>query len=127
MSNSTDTNALADRIMRAIEQSDVETITACYAPDACIWHNFDGKEQSVDENLRTIRWIDKRLKNRKYQIVSRHSFDGGYVQQHVLTGTLNNGQDFRMPACLIVTVRDGRIARLEEYLDSAHTQSLQIA
>jgi ketosteroid isomerase-like protein len=127
MSNSTDMNALADRIMRAIEQSDVETITACYTPDARIWHNFDGKEQSVDENLRTMRWIEKRLKNRKYQIVSRHAFDSGYVQQHVLTGMLNNGEGFRMPACLIVTVRDGRIARLEEYLDSAHTQPLQIA
>jgi ketosteroid isomerase-like protein len=127
MSNSKDMNALADRIMRAIEQSDVETVTICYGPDARIWHNFDGKEQSVEENLRTIRWIDKRLKNRKYQIVSRYAFDGGYVQQHVLTGTLNNGQAFSMPACLIVTVRDGRIARLEEYLDSAHIQPLRIA
>jgi ketosteroid isomerase-like protein len=127
MTAANDMNVLADRIMRAIEQGDLETVTACYTPDARIWHNFDGLEQSVGENLKVMRWMEKRLKNRKYEIVSRHAFDGGYVQQHVLTGTLNDGTAFRMPACLVVTVRDGRIARLEEYLDSAHTKVLQVA
>ena len=127
MSHSDDMNMLADRIMRAIEQNDTATIAACYAPDARIWHNFDDAEQSVDENLRTLGWVDKRLKNRRYEIVSRHAFDGGYAQQHVLHGKLNNGEAFAMPACLIVTVRDGRIVRLAEYLDSAHVKPLQIA
>ena len=127
MDAANDMNVLADRVMRAIEQGDAETVAACYAPDARIWHNFDGLEQTVEENLRTLRWIGKRLQNRRYEIVSRRAFDGGYVQQHVLHGTLNNGEAFRMPACLIVTVRDGRIVRLEEYLDSAHTKALQIA
>ena len=116
---------LADRLLRAIERGDLEAIADCYAPDARIWHNFDQHEQTVEENLRTLRWMDKRLKNRKYEVASRQSFSGGYVQQHVLTGTLADGQAFRMPACLVVTVRDGRIARLEEYLDSAHAQPLR--
>ena len=29
-----------------------------------------------------------------------------------------------MPACLVVQVKDGRITRLEEYLDSAHAARL---
>jgi ketosteroid isomerase-like protein len=32
-----------------------------------------------------------------------------------------------MPLCMTVTVRDGRIARLDEYLDSAHLKPLQTA
>ncbi len=122
MSHSDDMNMLADRVMRAIEQNDHDAVAACYAPDARIWRNFDGEEQTVPENLKTLRWLDRRLKHRKYEIVSRHAFDGGYVQQHVLTGTLTNGEAFRMPACLVVTVKDGRIARLDEYLDSAHIE-----
>ncbi len=117
---------LLDRLMAAIEQGDTVAAAACYAPGARIWHNFDGVEQTVNENMRSLGWMDKRLSARKYEIVARHGFDGGVVQQHVLTGTLNNGETFRMPACIIVTVTDGLIARLEEYLDTAHTKALRI-
>jgi len=116
--------ALADRFMGAIERGDVDEIAACYAPDARIWHNHDGEEESREENLKVLRWVVKRLRNRKYHIVSRRAFADGYVQQHRLTGQLANGAAFEMPACVVVTVKDGRIARLEEYLDSAHLQPL---
>lgn len=115
---------LADRFMRAIERGDADEIAACYAPDARIWHNNGGTEQGPEENLRVLRWVEKRLANRKYHVVSRRAFADGYVQQHRLQGTLPGGADFSMPACLVVTVKDGRIARLEEYLDSAHVQPL---
>jgi ketosteroid isomerase-like protein len=119
-------NMLADRVMCAIESGDLPAIAACYAPDARIWHNFDGVAQTLEENLATMAWLDKRLSGRKYEIVSRHAFDGGYVQQHVLTGTLTSGEPFRMPACLVVQVVDGKIARLDEYLDTGHTKALAL-
>ena len=125
MTTPDDMNMLADRFMRAIEAGDLDAIRASYAPDACIWHNFDGLAQTVDENLKTLKWMDKRLFNRRYEIKSRHVFNGGYVQQHVLHGTLANGDAFAMPACLVVTVKGGRIARLDEYLDTAHTLPLR--
>ncbi|MGN6515526.1 MAG: nuclear transport factor 2 family protein [Rhizomicrobium sp.] len=127
MTTANDTNMLADRFMRAIETGDPDAIRGCYAPDARIWHNFDGLAQTVDDNLKTLKWMDKRLFNRRYEIKSRHGFDGGYVQQHVLHGTLGSGAAFSMPACLVVTVKDGRIARLDEYLDTAHTLALRNA
>jgi ketosteroid isomerase-like protein len=128
MNAANEMNVLADRITRAYEQNDIGAIAACYTPDARIWHNFDGAEQTVEEQLDATRWLNERLENLKYEIVARHSFDGGYVQQHVVHGTLvNGGESFRMPACMNVTVRDGRIARLEEYLDSAHPTPLQTA
>lgn len=128
MTTANETNMLADRFMRAIETGDLEAIRGCYAPDARVWHNFDGLAQTVDENLKTLRWMDKRLGNRRYEIKSRHVFDGGYVQQHVLHGTLvGKGEAFSMPACLVVRVEEGRIARLDEYLDTAHTLPLRSA
>jgi ketosteroid isomerase-like protein len=120
--------ALADRLTRAYEQNDPDAIAACYAPDARIWHNIDGAEQTVEDQLAATRWLNEQLKNLRHEIVSRHFFDGGYVQQYVVHGTLvNGGEAFRMPLCMNVTVRDGRIARLEEYLDSAHLIPLQTA
>lgn len=118
-------NLLANRFMRAIETGDLDAVRACYAPDARIWHNNDGLEQTLEENLKVLRWVARHLSDRRYEIRSRHAFDGGYVQQHVLHGTLNNGKPFSMPACLVVTVTNGKIARLDEYLDSVQTQPLR--
>jgi uncharacterized protein len=121
-------NVLADRLTQAYEQNDADAIAACYTPDARIWHNIDGVEQSVEEQLGATRWLNEQLKDLKYEIVSRHAFDGGYAQEYVVHGTLaNGGEAFRMPLCMTVTVRDGRIARLDEYLDSAHLKPLQTA
>lgn len=119
-------DALADRMARAYEQNDAEGIMGCYTPDARIWHNIDEVEQTVDEQVNVTSWLHERLANIRYEVVSRRNFDGGYVQQYVMHGTLfDGGEAFRMPVCMNVTVRDGRAARLEEYLDSAHLEPLQ--
>jgi ketosteroid isomerase-like protein len=48
-----------------------------------------------------------------------HTFDGGFVHQHVLSGTRKDGARLSLPACLVCEVKDGRITRLDEYFDSA--------
>jgi ketosteroid isomerase-like protein len=120
-----DALALADRLVRAIEGADEAAIRAVYAPEARIWHNFDNKEQTVDENLRVLRWMTRILSERHYRVLRREAFPGGFVQQHVLEGALPDGQKFELAACLVCSVENGRITRLDEYLDSAATKSLQ--
>jgi hypothetical protein len=53
---------LAAQITRAYEQNDMVAIAACYAPDARIWHNFAGAEQTVEEQLDAARWLNERLR-----------------------------------------------------------------
>ena len=48
----------------------------------------------------------------------------GFVQQHVLTGVGPNGRAFSLPAMLRVRVRDGRIIRLDEYIDGKQVDAL---
>lgn len=117
--------ALAERFVGAIERGDIETVKECYAEDARIWHNFDGVDQTVPENLRVLGWIAGVLSDRKYNILRRVAIPGGFLQQHVLSGRLKSGAPFSMPACLVVQVKDGRISRLEEYLDPAQAAALQ--
>ncbi|HXQ11258.1 MAG TPA: nuclear transport factor 2 family protein [Caulobacteraceae bacterium] len=116
---------LADRFLTAIETGDLETVRACYAPHAKIWHNFDGVEQTVEQNLRVLGWFARTLPNRRYRVKRRETTRDGFFQQHVVEAVLPDGTEWTMPACLIVTVRDGRITRLDEYLDSAHAAVLQ--
>lgn len=116
--------ALGERYMHAVTNCDLDAVRDIYAPGARIWHNFDQPLQSVEDNLKTLQWIHGKLNDLEYDIVRREPIPGGYYQQHVLRGKLASGADFAMPACVIVKVEDGKIASLEEYLDTAHTQPL---
>ena len=117
--------ALAERLSEASKRGDNEEIARCYAPDARIWRNFDGYEQTIEEMFKVSRWINKKLNNRIYTVLRREAIPGGYVQQHVMTGTLANGDTFELPACFVALVKDGRITRVEEYLDSAQADKLR--
>ena len=114
---------LAERFFRAVERGDIDQIRAIYAPDARIWHNHDRKEQTVDENLRVLGWVAKNLTNRRYRVERRVAIPGGFLQQHILEADTAGGP-FSMPACFVVQIKDGRISRLEEYLDSAQAAHL---
>src|SRR5262249_50277775 len=59
---------VAERFFGAIERGDIDTVRNCYAPNAVIWHNFDGVEQTRDQNLRTLGWLSKALPKRKYEV-----------------------------------------------------------
>lgn len=114
---------LAERFFSAVERGDIEAVKAIYAPDARIWHSHDLKEQTVEENLRVMAWMGRNLTGRRYRVHRRVAIPGGFLQQHTLEA-MTAGGPFSMPACIIVEVRDGRIARLEEYLDSARVAEL---
>ena len=60
------------------------------------------------------------LRDRRYEDVRRTVTPTGFVQQHVLRFTRADGTRQALPACLVVTCDDGRITRIDEYLDSAH-------
>lgn len=116
---------LCDQLFRAIERGDTAAVREIYAPDAVIWHNNDQAEETPERNLRVLGWVTKNVQNLRYEDVRRHATPTGFVQQHVLRGTAPNGTPLEVPACVVCEVRDGRITRLDEYLDSAHTAPLQ--
>jgi ketosteroid isomerase-like protein len=114
----TDALEVADRLFRAIEAGRIDLVGELYAADAVIWHNHDGVEQTPAENLRTLTWLVDNLTGVRYTGVRRSATATGFVQQHVLCVTNRAGTEVEIPACIVATVEDGRITRLDEYLDS---------
>jgi ketosteroid isomerase-like protein len=112
--------AFAKRFFDAIEQGDVATVADSYTADVGIWHNFDDKVQTREENLATLQGMVARISDRQYRDRRVEVFEGGFLQQHVLSGVRKDGSRVSLPACIVCRLRDGRIARLDEYLDSAH-------
>jgi len=117
--NPTQILAFAEHFVASIERGDTEAVRACYAPDARIWHNTDGIEQTVDQNLKLVRWLVRTMSNPRYRIRRRVALEDGFLQMHVLEATRPDGTPFRLDACVIVKLENGVIARLDEYLDSA--------
>lgn len=117
---------VAERLFKAIERGDVGAVRGIYAPDAKIWHNIDGVEQSIDQNLAVLAWVVSNIAEVSYTDVRRSPTATGFVQQHVMRGRLkSSGREIALPACIVCTVKGGRITRLDEYLDSAQTAALR--
>lgn len=116
--------ALAERFIRSVQRGDIEQVESIYAEDAVIWHNYDQVEQTRDQNVRTMKWFTSRLAGMSYEDIRLSVLPDGWVQQHVLRGTAPNGTAIAVHAMLRVWVRDGRITRLDEYLDPAQAAPL---
>lgn len=123
--SSTEAMAVAHRFLEALNAGDADALMEIYAEDAKIWHNFDGKLQSVSDNARSLQWMHRKLQDLNYDVKRLEPIEGGYLQQHVLRGKLASGEDFALDALAIVQVENGRIVSLEEYLDLAQAVPLQ--
>ena len=110
---------VARRLMDAIQAGDVATVAALYADDMVGWRNFDRRELGKAAMVRIIEFLAKQVRELRYEAIRVAPTPTGYVQQHVLHATAPDGTRVESPACLVVEVRDGRIRRLDEYLDSA--------
>lgn len=115
----------AERFVGAIQRGDVDAVRACYAPDAKLWHNNDGVEQTVDQNMKVLDWFIRTLPDRNYRVIRREALSDGFLQQHVLEATLPDGTKWKMDACCVIRMKDGLIVRLDEYIDSAQSGALR--
>lgn len=123
-----DTNqilSLAKRLFDGIEAGNIGVLREVYAPDVEIWHNTDGQVQTADDNVKTLEGFVGRISNRRYTNRRLQAFPGGFVQQHVLTGTRKDGAQVSLPACIVCKVAGGRITRLDEYFDSAAVETFR--
>ena len=116
--------AFARRFIGAIQAGDTAAVRACYHPDAKLWHNSDGVEQTVDQNMKVLDWFIRTLPDRNYRVLRIEALPDGYVQQHVLEATLRDGTVWAMDACVVVRMENGLITRLDEYIDGAKAAML---
>jgi ketosteroid isomerase-like protein len=112
---------VARRFFAAIERGDLATVREIYAPDVVVWHCFDGREKTREENLAMLAGALEAVEALRYEDVRLSAIPGGFVEQHVVRGVERaNGKALVLPAVVVCRVADGRITRLDEYFDSAH-------
>ena len=117
-------NRIADRFFGAVEKGDVETVKEIYSPDARIWHNFDNYASTREENLGVLKWVGNHVENFRFEEVRRSYLPGAFLQQHVIRGRDEAGNEINCPAILKVDVKGDNITRIEEYFDASQMPEL---
>jgi ketosteroid isomerase-like protein len=123
----TDTEAIADvadRLFGAIEQSDIAMVQQLWSQDVIVWKVAD-RDRDGQRALRVIDWFINSTTDRRYEVLDREFFDGGFVQQHILHANGRNGGSIAMRVCIVIKVgEDGLIKRIDEYFDPAEIAPL---
>ncbi|WP_319431493.1 nuclear transport factor 2 family protein [Mycobacterium sp. RTGN5] len=115
----------ADRLFAAISAGDVAAVAAQWSDDVTVWHQGDTRDNDKARALRVIEWYVRATTHRRYEVLDRQVFDGGFVQQHILHSTTGRGDEVTLRVCLIVKMNeDGLIQRIDEYLDPAELAPL---
>ena len=116
---------LADRMFGAIERGDVTALAALWSDDIMVWRQGGGRERDKPRGLKVIEWFVDSTAGRRYEVLDRQFFDGGFLQQHIVHATAKDGTPLSFRACLVVKVGDGGlITRIDEYLDPADLATL---
>jgi len=111
---------VANRLFDAIERGDYADIEALWADDVAVWHSGDPADNDRVLALKVIRWFLRITATRRYEILDRQFFDGGFVQQHVLHADATHGASIQLRVCIVIKVgAGGRITRIDEYFDPA--------
>ena len=115
----------SDRFTAALNRGDPAEVRQFYQPDATFWHNYDDVHQTVADNMKVLEWMVRKAPQRNYRIVRRELIPGGWMQQHVVEATLPSGKQMKLFACCLITLKDGLVWRIEEYLDPAQAAVLR--
>jgi len=116
---------LADRLFAAIEKSDMAAVDRLWSDDIAVWRAGARRDDDKRRALRVIDWFVTTTTERRYEILDRRLFEGGFVQQHILHATGHAGQSISMRVCIVIRMgTNGLVNRIDEYFDPAEIAPL---
>ena len=115
---------VADRLFGAIERGDTALVEELWDDDIVVWKVAD-RDRDRERALRVIAWFVDRTTDRRYEVLDRQFFDGGFVQQHILHADGRSGGSISMRVGIVIKVgANGLIRRIDEYFDPAEIAPL---
>ena len=116
---------IADKLFDSITNSDIANVAQLFNDDVLVWHSGDTRDSAKERALRVIDWFIVSTIDRRYEILDRQFFDGGFVQQHILHANGRNGGSISMRVCIVIKLgANGLISRIDEYFDPAEIAAL---
>lgn len=110
---------IADRFAAAISAGDMAVLDRLFTSDFQVWYNFTDDTLDRSQALAFFEAYFTSVQVR-FRDIRRLPTPAGWVQQHRVDAEGPDG--FRLsglPALIVFTLEGDRIARIEEYIDSA--------
>lgn len=108
----------ARRLFQAMNDNDMATVEAIYHDDLKLWHSFDKQVRDRATCLHMIAELGKVAK-RNYRLIDSVAEGIRVAQRYELTlNAPGIWTDHRMDLAVFLTFSDGKLVRMEEYLDS---------
>jgi ketosteroid isomerase-like protein len=114
-----DAESIAERLFAAISAGDADQIREVYAPDAVISNNHTPGSIGVEELVAMLSHMRRAVEQMWFEPVRTQVTAMGFVDQHVTHLVTYKGATATLASCMVVGVRDGRIASVEEYANPA--------
>lgn len=111
--------SIIERMYAALGSGDIDAAIACYTPDALIWHSFDCVAHDLDAIRPQWEAMKPAFPEQEIVDIRRERIAGGFVQRHLWVVRAASGERKAWPVGIFVTIEDGRIFRLDEYIDRA--------
>ena len=117
---------IADQLFGAFVEHDYERARALLAPGFRGWGNLHGQEMDADAFLGILPVMLQQVGRHRYDDVRRMVTGDGFVEQHRVWVTPPDGRDLDFgDACVVARLDDeGRVVRLDEYIDTAHARTV---
>ncbi len=116
---------LTDDFFAAIVRHDWDDVEARIHPDARAYQNIGGGETDARRTFKKMRRLVESVASIAYENPRRVVAADAVVEQHDVRMTRKDGVDVVLDVCIILRFDDdGRIVRLDEYLDSAAAAGL---
>ena len=119
--------AAANRFFDGLLAGDVEALQGSVRARLDPVDQPDRRERPLEASLPGFASLRSKVPDLHMEAVRRRGVAGGFVEQHVLAGTMPSGDPLRVVGCFLGTVEDGRITRLEEYVDGVQAGALERA
>jgi ketosteroid isomerase-like protein len=114
---------LARKFFEASSRGDTEALRALCASDLVVQQN-GGPNLGFDALAGLSSTVLRVAPDFRYENPVRVATDDGWVEEHDACGTVADGSTFRIPACVVATLKGGKVTTLHEYLDSAAARPL---
>jgi ketosteroid isomerase-like protein len=114
-----ETRELCNRFFDAYQDRRVDELAKIYSDDCIVWHNVFGKDTSGQDNLAALPKSYEGQRRRTYDDRQIDVFEGGFVIRYTLHGVQHSGHRGALWICIVGLCRDGKITRIDEYMDSS--------
>jgi len=111
-------SVIAATLHAALVTGDISALSGLCLDDVVVWHNSDRLEIDKETSLQRISALSQIANNVTLETVRFLETNIGFVEQIVIRGVVNaTGAPLELHNCILVSVVDGKIKRIDEYVD----------